>query len=169
MSKKTLLLDSTYQVLAFIPERKAFKLMCKEDRVEALANWDDIIKWGDTQIFHPSILKLTYPIKRNYKNTNFSRKAVVKRDKSTCQYCGQKLSASEITMDHVLPKAKGGITSFTNCVVSCKPCNGLKADKTPEQANMVLLKRPAHPSFIDHFIVNSPEGYWHEEWSMYLS
>jgi len=168
MSKKTLLLNASYEVLSFIPERKAFKLLFKEDKVEVISDWDEYIVWGTGRIKHPSILRLKSHVRRNYYNSNFSRKALIKRDKSTCQYCAKKLTASQITIDHVLPRAQGGITSFTNCVVCCQVCNNKKADKTPEQAAMVLLKRPAHPSFSSHHYVADPQEYWHKDWDDFL-
>lgn len=168
MSKKTLLLDSSYQVLSFITERKAFKLLFK-DKVDVISSWQDIIVWGNDKINHPSVLRLKNHVRRNYFNSNFSRKALVKRDKSTCQFCGEKLTASQITIDHVLPKSHGGITSFTNCVVCCHTCNNKKADRTPEQAGMVLLKKPTHPSFSARYNISDPQEYWHPEWDDFLS
>jgi len=166
MSKKTLLLNASYEVLAFIPERKAFNLLWKK-KVDVISNWDDIINWGQEKIYHPSILILKNYVKRNYFNANFSRKALIKRDKSRCQYCNEKLTASQITIDHVLPKAQGGITSFTNCVVCCKQCNNKKANRTPEQAGMVLLKKPTHPSFAAYNDAD-PNEYWHNDWNDFL-
>lgn len=167
MSKKALLLNASYEVLNFIPERKMFKLLVK-DKVEVVSTWDDVIIWGDKKIKQPSILRLKNHVRRNYFNSNFSRKALVKRDKSTCQYCGTKLTASQITIDHVLPRAQGGITSFVNCVVACQFCNNKKAAKTPEQAGMVLLRKPTHPSFSAQYYVSDPEQFWHPEWDSFL-
>jgi uncharacterized protein with PIN domain len=167
MSKKTLLLDASYQVISFITERKALKLLYKQ-KTEVISTWDDIIQWETGKIKHPSILRLKNHVKRNYFNSNFSRKALVKRDRSTCQYCGKKLTASQVTVDHVLPRAQGGITSFVNCVVCCQLCNNKKADRTPEQALMKLLKKPTHPSFSAHAYVADPQEYWHDDWSDYL-
>jgi 5-methylcytosine-specific restriction endonuclease McrA len=168
MSRKTLLLNASYEVLSFIPERKALKLLFK-DKVEVVSSWTNTeIRWDNGKIKHPSILRLKNHVRRNYYNSNFSRKALVKRDKNTCQYCGLKLSASQITIDHVLPRAQGGITSFTNCVVSCQVCNNIKADRTPEQANMVLLKKPTHPSFSAANYVADPQEYWHVDWDDFL-
>lgn len=167
MSKKTLLLNASYEVLAFIPEKKAFKLLCK-DKVEVVANWNDIVNYGEAKIHHPSILRLKNHVRRNFFNSNFSRRALVKRDKSCCQYCGTKLSASQITIDHVIPRAQGGITSFINCVVSCQMCNSKKADRTPEQANMILLKKPTHPSFTTHYHISDSQEYWHSDWDGFL-
>lgn len=168
MSKKTLLLNASYEVLSFIPERKVFKLLFK-DKVEVISAWDDYIVWGTGRIKHPSILRLKTHVKRNYFNSNFSRKALVKRDRSVCQYCAKKLTASQITIDHVTPRAQGGITSFTNCVVCCHTCNNKKADKTPEQANMILMKKPTHPSFSAHHYVADPQEHWHTDWDDFLS
>ena len=167
MSKKTLLLNASYEVLAFIPERKAFKLLCKE-KVEVISNWEDLVKWGTDRIQHPSILRLKNHVRRNFFNSNFSRKALVKRDKSRCQYCNEKLTASQITIDHVLPKAQGGVTSFTNCVVCCHYCNNKKADRTPEQSGMILAKKPTHPSFSAHYNIADSQEFWHNDWDDFL-
>lgn len=168
MAKKTLLLDTNYQVQQFIDLRKAIKHLFK-DKVEVVSNWDDFISYGSGRIMHPSILRLKNPIKRNYYNSNFSRKAVVKRDKSSCQYCGKVLNAASVTIDHVLPRAQGGTTTFINCVVACQSCNNKKAAQTPEQAGMVLLKKPRHPAFTSlKYAVDNYE-YWHKDWDDFLN
>lgn len=166
MSKKVLLINSTYEIISFINEKKAIKLLCKEDKVEVISSWDEFIY---SKVKLPAILRLKNHVKRNFFNANFSRKALIKRDKSICQFCKRKLSASQITIDHVLPRAQGGVTSFTNCVVSCQVCNNLKADRTPEQANMKLLKKPVHPSFssTNHCSTEQQE-YWHQDWNDFL-
>lgn len=168
MFKKTLLLSATYEVLSFISERKVFKLLSKEDKVEILSSWDEVVVWGSGRIKHPAILRLKHHIRRNFFNSNFSRSALVKRDRSCCQYCGKKLPAAQITLDHILPRAQGGITSFTNCVVACQTCNNKKGDRTPEQAGMVLLRKPTHPSFSNHQNLDGREA-WHREWDYYLT
>jgi hypothetical protein len=170
MSKKTLLLSASYEVISFIPERKTFKLLFSDkDKVEVIANWDDNITWGSGKMKHPSIIRLKRHVKRNFYNSNFSRKALVKRDKSTCQFCLKKLTASQVTIDHVLPRAQGGITSFTNCVVSCQVCNNKKADRTPDQADMKLYKKPTHPSFTSNVYTNEVNDYWNKDWDDFLS
>lgn len=70
----------------------------------------------------------------------FSRFHVLLRDKFVCQYCTEKFTRSELTIDHVTPRSKGGITSWDNCVTACKKCNRRKADKTPAEAGMKLIK-----------------------------
>lgn len=167
MSRKALLLDASYQIVSFIPERKALKLLVK-NKVEVISNWNEIIYWGAGQIKLPSILRLKNHVRKSYFNSNFSRKALVKRDKSVCQYCSKKLTASLITIDHVLPRAQGGITSFVNCVVCCHSCNNKKADKTPEQAGMKLFKKPTHPSFSSHYYSTDAQEHWNSDWDDFL-
>jgi len=166
--KKTLLLNSGYQPLSFIPFKKAVKLIFKE-KVDIIADWEENIFWTNGNIRYPSVLRLKIEIKRNFFNTNFSRKILVKRDHSNCQYCGEHLSPSKVTIDHVLPRCQGGLTSFSNCVVSCFPCNGRKGDKTPEQAGMKLLKKPMFPSLVIQHAMDEPEEFWNNEWDNYLT
>lgn len=168
MAKKTLLLDTNYQVNAFITLEKALKHIVK-DKVEVVSNWDDYIQYGSGRMKHPSILRLKKPIRRNYYNSNFNRSSLVKRDKSSCQYCGKKLSASNVTIDHVLPRDKGGQTTFTNCVVACQICNNKKANRTPEEAGMPLLKKPVHPAFTSaRYSVDINEA-WHKDWDDFVN
>ena len=164
---KTLLLNASYEVLSFIVERKALKLLIKE-KVEVISNWNETISSVSGKMKLPAILRLKTHVRRNYFNSNFSRRALVKRDKSTCQYCNKYLPASQITVDHVLPRSHGGITSFANCVVCCHTCNNTKANRTPEQARMVLLKRPGMPSFASTFNHIDTSEAWHKDWNDFL-
>ena len=169
MFRKTLLLNYTYEVLSFIPERKVFKLLFK-DKVEVISTWDNYIKWVSGNIQYPSILKLKNHVKRNYAALQpFTRKALIKRDKSTCQYCFKKLNPSQITIDHVLPRSQGGGTSFINCVISCHSCNNKKDNMTPEQAGMILHKKPAHPSFSSTYWMPESEEHWHPDWDNFIT
>jgi 5-methylcytosine-specific restriction endonuclease McrA len=83
----------------------------------------------------------------------FSRHNLFKRDGYQCQYCGDAPGSRELTIDHVLPRAQGGVSSWTNCVVACVPCNRFKANRTPEQAKMTLRNTPDKPSFSPRMIV----------------
>lgn len=74
-----------------------------------------------------------------------SRRAIYHRDRCTCQYCGTQLRESECELEHVMPKTRGGRFSFTNIVVACRACNSRKADRTPEEAGMKLLRQPKVP------------------------
>lgn len=174
-ARKTLLLSTTYEMIGFISIRKMIKLLFAvnkdtgKDKVEVISTWDDeVITWGSGSVKYPAILRLTHHVKRNFFNLSFSRKALVKRDRGICQYCNRKLTASQITVDHIIPRAQGGITSFTNCVVSCHPCNNKKDCRTPEQAGMKLARKPTHPSFSMHQSVDNQQEMWHDTWDDFL-
>ncbi len=78
---------------------------------------------------------------------SFSRRNIFKRDHYACQYCGLQPGSEELTIDHVVPRAHGGISSWTNCVLACVACNKRKADRTPEQAGLRLRKPPVRPTW----------------------
>jgi 5-methylcytosine-specific restriction endonuclease McrA len=78
---------------------------------------------------------------------SFSRRNIFKRDHYACQYCGIQPGSEELTIDHVVPRAQGGISSWTNCVLACVACNKRKADRTPEQAGLRLHKPPVRPTW----------------------
>lgn len=77
----------------------------------------------------------------------FSRRNVAKRDHHTCQYCGAQPGWEGITIDHVIPRSRGGASSWVNCVAACAACNARKGDRTPEHAGMRLRRRPARPAW----------------------
>ena len=76
----------------------------------------------------------------------FTRKNLILRDNSQCQYCGKKLEVKECTQDSILPIGRGGDHSWTNCVIACYDCNRKKGFRTPEEAGMTLLRQPVEPT-----------------------
>lgn len=78
---------------------------------------------------------------------SFSRRNVFKRDRYTCQYCGLQPGEDDLTIDHVLPRSQGGVSSWENCVLACLRCNSRKANRLPDQAGMKLRKRPTRPNW----------------------
>jgi 5-methylcytosine-specific restriction endonuclease McrA len=95
----------------------------------------------------------------------FSRRNVAKRDHHTCQYCGAQPGAEAITIDHVVPRSQGGASSWTNCVAACESCNARKADRTPEQADMKLRRRPVRPEWKPLY---AAQGVRVESWARFL-
>lgn len=91
----------------------------------------------------------------NYKTPSLSAKLVKIRDRNLCAYCGQKFEDTELTLDHILPQSRKGPNSWLNLVTSCKRCNSVKADKTPEEANMPLLYLPYVPNIYETFILRN--------------
>ena len=78
----------------------------------------------------------------------FSRRNIFERDKNQCQYCGKTFAKPDLTLDHVIPRSKGGRDAWENLVLACMKCNVRKANRTPHQANMPLLKRPVKPQWL---------------------
>lgn len=93
----------------------------------------------------PSVIKLTRYDKIPNHRVHYCRKTIYKRDNFTCQYCGEKPGSSELSIDHVIPRSRGGLTTWDNCVLACVSCNTRKADRTPAQAGMKLLRQPRKP------------------------
>lgn len=111
-------------------------------------------------------MKLKKSYKQHFKVFYFNRDVIVRRDSNTCQYCSKILIKSEITIDHIIPKCKGGKSNFYNCVVACKSCNGLKSHQTLEECGLKLIKQPSYPGNV--IKVNFDESLWHEDWKMFL-
>jgi 5-methylcytosine-specific restriction endonuclease McrA len=95
----------------------------------------------------PTVIQLTKYDKLPHQKIHYCRRTVYKRDNYTCQYCGCKPGSEELTIDHVLPRSQGGLTTWGNCVLACVGCNSKKADRTPERAGMKLLKKPQKPKY----------------------
>jgi 5-methylcytosine-specific restriction endonuclease McrA len=163
---KALLLNHNYQVLQFIPEQRAIRLLLKE-KVEVLSEWQESFYYLKCKMSYPAVLRLRYHVKRPAKELTFSRYSVFRRDAYSCQYCGSGLTLQEITLDHVVPRTAGGKTTFLNCVASCYPCNNKKGGRTPEQAEMPLLRKPFIPT-LNHVHGIDNQQLWHESWQFYL-
>jgi 5-methylcytosine-specific restriction endonuclease McrA len=98
-------------------------------------------------ILPPEVIVLNEYAELGQKSVVFSRKNLFKRDKYTCQYCGKQPGPDELTVDHVVPRSKGGISSWTNCVLACVPCNKKKADKSLEKSGLKIRRMPRKPSW----------------------
>lgn len=93
-----------------------------------------------------------------HKEVRFSRRSIFERDKSTCQYCGTKLAKSELTIDHVMPRSRGGRDTWDNLVLACVKCNVRKGDRTPVEAAMPLIRRPHKPAWLPTLGTRLPAG-----------
>jgi len=91
-----------------------------------------------------SLESITKSYRRN--KAHFSRTDCYIRDNGTCQYCGTKITRELAELEHIVPRSRGGVTSWENCVMSCHDCNSKKGNKTPHEAGMRLIKTPTKPS-----------------------
>ena len=98
----------------------------------------------------------------------FSRFNIYARDGDTCQYCGQHRPRADLNLDHVVPRSRGGVTTWENVVCSCVRCNLRKGGRTPEEAGMRLLKAPSRPRWMPLFR-SAARSALHREWRPFLS
>lgn len=156
----TLLLNANYLPLGVISWQKAMKLLFKE-KVQIVEEYDDRLINGIFRI--PAIVRLCniVSIKTQMK---FSRDNVFLRDKYMCQYCSSK---KELTLDHVMPRSRGGKTTFENIVTSCMPCNTGKANRTPEEAGLLLKRKPARLPYVFYAMSYAASKMSHQSWGDY--
>ena len=144
--EQVLLLNSNEEPLQLTTWRRALVLLLKgkAECLEKISTLDSYIKIDNTYI--PKVIRLKYEMAIPDSELPFSRENIFTRDNYTCQYCGKKLPASELTLDHVFPKSRLGPDTWENIVACCKTCNQYKANRTPKEAGMKLLRRPERPS-----------------------
>jgi 5-methylcytosine-specific restriction endonuclease McrA len=149
-----LVLNATYEPINVCTVRRAVVLLLKA-KAEVLehAGWE--LHSATQTLTRPVVIRLvTYVrIPRDTHRRKITRRAVFARDDWTCQYCGAR---ANLTVDHVIPRSKGGQSSWENIVASCAPCNRRKGDALPRQAGMRLLKQPHTPNPTVFIHVASP-------------
>ena len=164
-----LVLNATYEPLNVIPLRRAILLLLKE-KAEVVEATRERLRAERLDLEVPSVIRLvTYVPVPPRLPLPVSRRTVLARDNYTCQYCGVQPGKTQLTIDHVVPRSKGGGTTWDNVVAACGPCNRRKGNRTPEQANMLLLSTPARPRYLA-FVMLGERGrqdVWHKYLSMY--
>lgn len=159
---KVLVLNRGYQPVAICGVRRAFGLLCagvahaldEDMAVFDFDSWsamsvhagEDVIRTARRAFKIPRVLVLQGYDRIPCHAVRFSRQNVYARDGFTCQYCGQQKRREELNLDHVVPRAQGGVTSWENIVCSCVPCNTKKGARTPQQAGMTLRQKPRRPT-----------------------
>lgn len=133
-------------------------------KAELIARKENKIIRSINHIFpYPSVIRLSRYIKVPYNKVELSRKNVMRRDNFTCQYCG---SRNSLTIDHVMPKSRGGLDTWENLTTACVGCNNTKGNRTPEEAEMKLKstpKKPHHILYLRQFF-----GKLDESWKPFL-
>ncbi len=163
---KTLLLNSNYQILAFITEKRAIKLLIK-DKVEVISNWQGKkIYSSNGHVAHPATLRMKYHINLKPTKLMFSRKLILRRDAYICGYCEKPCKQTNLTIDHIIPKSVGGPNTFSNCITACLNCNRAKGNRTPEQAGMTLKRQPTIPNKFLCYLPGEIE--WHDDWLFFV-
>lgn len=163
MNGHVLLLNQDYSALTICSVQRAVVLilMRKAELVEA--HPDRYVRSPSTRVPWPSIVRLKFFVSVPYKKVMLSRKNILRRDRFECQYCG---SSRRLTVDHVLPKSRGGRDRWDNLVAACVSCNNRKGNRTPEEAHMRLRRTPFRPSYV--MFIRDYVGRMDERWKPYL-
>lgn len=143
----TLILTHSYLPHRIVGWQKAIT-MSFTGKVEVVETYGAQVRTPSRAFDLPAVVRLTRPVRRGRERVRFSRANVLLRDEHRCQYCGEPLAASALTLDHVVPRARGGTTSWTNVVAACRPCNARKRDRTPAEAGLTLRAPPVQPSHL---------------------
>jgi len=130
---------------------------------------DRTIKGVNREYPMPAVVRVLRRFRRDRVAIKFSRINIYTRDRFACQYCGARFDAEDLTFDHVVPRSAGGRTSWENIVTACMPCNASKANRTPREASMSLLRRPVKPRFLPIVSVQMDVRHVPEEWRPYWS
>lgn len=139
--EKVLLLNASDEPLRVCTWRRALMLVLK-GKADEISSIDSFVEMQESDV--PHIIKMRYYVAVPKTELPFSKQNIFVRDDYTCQYCGKK--HTRLTLDHVFPKSRGGDYSWENIVAACPECNQKKADRTPEEARMPLLRKPCRPS-----------------------
>lgn len=170
MNATVLVLDYSYQPIRVVSWRDAF-CWWFSGKIEILKEYEDIVARTANKVFKvPSVIRLLKNFYIKYdisKRIKFNRINLWLRDAGRCQYCGEEISLRSLTIDHVIPKSLSGKTTWENTVVSCFRCNQKKQNRTPEQAGMRLLTKPAKPSILQSRLGIDPSKL-PEDWKVFL-
>jgi len=187
LQRPTLVLNRRWMAIRTAPVQDAIGLVARgsamiiePDSFEThdLDSWNDFsrarARFGEAMIrsprlalVPPEVILLTTYEGPGVRAVVFSRKNLFKRDRYTCQYCGIQPGPEELTVDHIVPRSRGGLSSWENCVLACVECNKRKADHTLTQAGLKLRKAPKKPSW--KTLVQVPTRDRRESWDKFLS
>jgi 5-methylcytosine-specific restriction endonuclease McrA len=167
MTSSVLVLNATYEPLNVVSLRRAVILLLK-DKAEVVEATERCIRARGLSLPEPQVIRLVYYVRVPYSlNVPLTRRTIMLRDGYTCQYCGQQLPRAEATIDHVVPKSRGGATAWENVVCACRSCNVRKGSRTLAEAGMVLLEQPQRPKYLA--LVLMFEAHANQGWHKYIA
>ena len=142
---RVLVLTSSYEPLQIMPVNSAVRLVLRE-KAEVLETSDGQLRSARCSVDKPLVIRLNRYVRMPHLRAPCTRRGVLLRDEYTCQYCGTQQAGHLLTLDHVVPRARGGATAWENVVAACRQCNGKKGDRLPHEVRMHLRRAPTPPS-----------------------
>ena len=184
LGQQSLVLNKSWAAIATTSVRDALSMIFtgaakaiqpETYEMHAFDTWSDLspapdepcVRTVSLSIRVPEVIVLTQFNGMPHAHATFSRRNLFRRDHNTCQYCGKRPGTSELTIDHVMPRSRGGGSSWENCVLACVPCNRRKANKTPTEAHMHLLKPAVEPTWTP--IMEVPIARVRQSWKHFVS
>ena len=164
MGVSVLVLNQNYEPLNVCNEKRAIVLV-NRGKAEVLEHGVGELRSPSQRFLRPSVIRLIYLIKRPRPKARLTRREVFQRDRYTCQYCG--VRGKDLTIDHVIPRHRGGKHTWDNLVSACRSCNHRKGGKTLEEAKMTLLRRPVQPRISTYYILH-PYLQTYQEWQKFV-
>ena len=172
-SHPALVLNADFRPLSYFPLslwswQETIKAVVA-DRVSVVSEYDRLIHSPRRVMRLPSVISLKEYVP-TAKRPAFTRFNVFLRDRFSCQYCGQPFPTPDLTFDHVIPRSKGGSTTWSNVVTACAPCNLRKGNRLPREVGMALRSRPEQPStyLLQENGRAFPPNYLHQSWRDFL-
>lgn len=165
LNRLVLVLNASYEPINIVPVQRALTLIFS-GKVVVETPSKHFIRTAHIKVQIPSVVRLLVYRRVPVQNRAVSRKNIMLRDRHTCQYCGVPFLPKGLTLDHVIPRSRGGENTWENLVACCHRCNNRKADRTPAEAGMVLKKKPARIGLhMKHRLMVGAED---EAWEPYL-
>ena len=151
MSAAVLVLNQNYEPLNVCNEKRAI-ILVDRGKAEVLEHGKGFIRTPSHSYARPSVIRLMYLIRRPRPKARLTRRELFLRDNYTCQYCGTR--GKDLTIDHVIPRHRGGKHTWENLVSACRACNHRKGGKTLDEAKMALRRPPSQPRVSPYYVLN---------------
>jgi len=163
IKRDVLVLNNSYEPLMICSLKRAIILIF-QNKATLIERYEFDVHTVSHSFPCPSVVRINYYVHRPYQEPALNKKNILKRDGFICQYCGK--NSQPMTIDHVIPKSFGGRESWENLVCACEKCNTKKANRTPQLADMQLIRPPKKPTplFYLQAIIRKP----HPTWKSYL-
>ena len=159
---RVLVLNASYEPLNICNWRRAVLLLLK-GKADGL-EYNGHLIYGDLR--QPTVIRLRHFVRVPYRDVALTRRNILHRDSYTCQYCGR--SRHDLTVDHIMPRSRGGLDTWENVITSCISCNVRKGDRTPHEAGMRLLSQPRRPPPHLYFEASKHAQSGDDTWRRYL-